>query len=166
MGQGITIGTKQFGIIIILIAIALSYILVSFTNEINKTHDEGCSCPETLGYCPHRENSLPNTAVIGILLVIALVAVGALMLIKGKQVDKALSMKKREWEQTLKTLDGDERAVYEIISASDGVVFQSDIVDKTKFPKTKVSRVLDRMEAREIIERRRRGMSNVIVLKR
>jgi uncharacterized membrane protein len=38
-------------------------------------------------------------------------------------------------------------------------------VDKSGYSKSKVSLVLDRLEARRILERRRRGMSNVIVLK-
>jgi hypothetical protein len=51
------------------------------------------------------------------------------------------------------------------IAQSDGVMLQSDIVEKSGMQKVKVSRVLDKMEARGIIERRRRGMSNVVMLR-
>ena len=46
------------------------------------------------------------------------------------------------------------------------MVFQSDIVEKTGFPKVKVTRLLDRMEHRGLVERRRRGMSNIVLIKK
>ena len=44
-------------------------------------------------------------------------------------------------------------------------MFQSDLVEKSEFPKAKVSRILDKMEARGLLERKRRGMANAVVLK-
>ena len=44
-------------------------------------------------------------------------------------------------------------------------IFQSDLVEKTEFDKVKVSRILDKLEGRQLIERKRRGMTNVVVLK-
>jgi uncharacterized membrane protein len=52
-----------------------------------------------------------------------------------------------------------------LIVEEGGTIFQSQLVDKSGYSKSKVSLVLDRLEARKILERRRRGMSNVIVLK-
>lgn len=37
--------------------------------------------------------------------------------------------------------------------------------NKTGLTKVKVTRILDRLEGREIIERKRRGMTNVVILK-
>ena len=59
----------------------------------------------------------------------------------------------------------DEKAIVTLIIAEGGTMFQSQLVEKSGFSKTKVSLVLDRLEARNIVERRRHGMSNVIVLK-
>lgn len=166
MNQGFVIGTKQFGLMVILISIILAYVIFSFTTELEKVNEEGCTCSDELGYCPHREANVPISTSIGAALVIVLITLGVFMILRGKQSDRLMSEKKKEWEQTLRALDGDEKKIYGIISDSNGVVFQSDIVEKTDFPKTKVSRILDRLEARDIIERRRRGMSNVIILKK
>ena len=44
-------------------------------------------------------------------------------------------------------------------------MFQSDIAEKTGFDKVKVTRVLDRLEGKQLIERKRRGMTNIVILR-
>jgi len=51
------------------------------------------------------------------------------------------------------------------IIESDGSIIQSDLVERTKFNKVKVTRILDRLEGMNLIERRRRGMTNIVMLK-
>jgi uncharacterized membrane protein len=62
-------------------------------------------------------------------------------------------------------LDDDEKRIYEILKENKGSAFQGHIVKETGFSKVKTSRILDKMENRQIIERKRRGMANVVVLK-
>ncbi|MCP8309805.1 MAG: hypothetical protein H3Z54_14155 [archaeon] len=70
------------------------------------------------------------------------------------------------WRKVLEELtDEDERKVYQLIMDENGVIFQGRLVEKSGFPKSKISLVLDRLEARDLIERKRRGMSNIVVLK-
>ena len=70
------------------------------------------------------------------------------------------------WNHTLETLTNpDEKAIVTLIIAEGGTIFQSQLVEKSGYSKSKVSLTLDRLEARNVLERRRRGMSNVIVLK-
>ena len=64
-----------------------------------------------------------------------------------------------------KDLDEDEKKVINCVVESEGTIFQSDLVEKTKFSKVKITRVLDRLEGKGFIERRRRGMTNVVILK-
>jgi uncharacterized membrane protein len=42
---------------------------------------------------------------------------------------------------------------------------QSDIVNNTSLTKVKVTRLLDKLEGKGLVERRRRGMGNLVVLK-
>ncbi len=70
------------------------------------------------------------------------------------------------WDQLIEGLKGeDERKIVRIIADEGGTLFQSQLVEMSGFSKSKVSIVLDRLEARGILERRRHGMSNVVVLK-
>lgn len=62
-------------------------------------------------------------------------------------------------------LRGNERKIYEILTKNGGVMFQSEIVEKSELPKSTVSLTLDKLEAKGVVERRRSGMSNVVILK-
>ncbi len=62
-------------------------------------------------------------------------------------------------------LSGDQKTIYDIIIESGGSCLQGEIVEKSKINKVKVSRILDKLEMRGLIERRRHGMSNLIVIK-
>ncbi len=53
----------------------------------------------------------------------------------------------------------------QILADEGGTIFQSQLVEMSGFSKSKVSLVLDRLEARGVLERRRHGMSNAVVLK-
>ena len=44
-------------------------------------------------------------------------------------------------------------------------MFQSELVEKTGHTKVKMTRILDKLEAKGLIERRRKGMTNLVFLK-
>jgi uncharacterized membrane protein len=83
-----------------------------------------------------------------------------------KPVGKLLLEERKErWKEILKTLKDDERKIYKVIIDSDGIVNQSELVEKTGISKSSVSRALDLLESRGLVERRRRGMGNIVLLK-
>lgn len=67
-------------------------------------------------------------------------------------------------ELALRLLTGDERRLYRRIIAAGGTILQKDLVRAGLFSGSKVSRVLDRLEARGLIARERHGMTNRIRL--
>ncbi|MCX6817472.1 MAG: MarR family transcriptional regulator [Candidatus Aenigmarchaeota archaeon] len=163
--------TRYIGIILIIIGVVNFIIMYNFSNEtlqlIDSEHSGSCMNFET---CPHI--AILNQAYLGYGLSAGILIIGLLMTIFGgcrpeekPTKEEKVSQNKGKWEEALQTLTGDEKLVYEKIMASDGVIFQSDLVDKSGFPKAKVSRILDRMEASGLVERKRRGMANAIVLK-
>jgi DNA-binding transcriptional ArsR family regulator len=76
-----------------------------------------------------------------------------------------LEERKRKWEAVLPTLKEDQQLIYQSILDADGLIPQSDIVEKTGLSKSNVSRSLDILESMGLIEKRRRGMGNIILLK-
>jgi uncharacterized membrane protein len=76
-----------------------------------------------------------------------------------------LGERKKRWEQTTKTLKNDEQKIYKAIIDSDGIIEQSALPEKTEISRSNVSRALDLLESRSLIEKRRRGMTNTILLK-
>lgn len=80
-------------------------------------------------------------------------------------VPSPLEERKRRWETILPTLKEDQQLIYQTILDADGLIPQSDIVEKTQLSKSNVSRTLDILESMGLIEKRRRGMGNIILLK-
>ena len=78
--------------------------------------------------------------------------------------DVIMEERRQHWEDIAKTLKSDEQKLYKAI-IDEGIVNQSDLVEKTGLPKSNVSRALYSLESRGLIERRRRGMGNVVLLK-
>ena len=62
------------------------------------------------------------------------------------------------------TLSGTERVVYEAVVDADGRIAQREIVDRTDLSKATVSRTLDTLESKDLLERRRQGIGNVVTL--
>jgi len=84
----------------------------------------------------------------------------------GRQAGKiVLDERKKGWEGMLKTLKSDEQKICRAIIDSDGIISQSELTEKAELPKANVSRALDMLESKGLVERRRRGMGNVVLLK-
>ncbi len=62
-------------------------------------------------------------------------------------------------------LDAEEKVMYGLIKAKEGSAYQGDLVRESGFGKVKVTRILDKLENMGVLERKRRGMTNIIVLK-
>lgn len=154
--------TKQTGFIIIGISILLLVVMVSFIKELQATAIAQCGCVG--GTCPH-ENNLPIQGYLGITLSVVIGIFGVIQVITSKKMEKITIKKSKGIQKMLKTLKEDEKKIYYLIESSDGAIFQSEVVEKTEFSKVKVSRILDKLEGKGLIIRRRRGMSNVVILK-
>jgi DNA-binding transcriptional ArsR family regulator len=76
----------------------------------------------------------------------------------------SLEERRKVWDEVSGTLKDDEKKVYEVMIEA-GIVNQSELPEKTGLSKTAVSRCLDLLEGRGLVERRRRGMGNVVSLR-
>ena len=76
-----------------------------------------------------------------------------------------LNDRKVKWTEVSRTLKDDQVKVYQAILDVGGLVSQRELVEKTTLSKATVSRALDLLESRGLVEKRRRGMSNMILLK-
>jgi len=76
-----------------------------------------------------------------------------------------LNERRTKWLETSKTLKDDEMKVYQAILDAGGLINQGELVGKAALSKTTVSRTLDLLESKGLIEKRRRGMGNVVLLK-
>lgn len=89
-----------------------------------------------------------------------------LLVDKNNELRTKISLVEEKWDKLLGELsDPDEKVIVRIVIDDGGTIFQSQLVEKSGFSKSKVSLLLDKLEARRILERKRRGMTNVVVLK-
>jgi uncharacterized membrane protein len=80
-----------------------------------------------------------------------------------KVITKKIIEKKKALN--LDGLDKKEKEAVEIIKKENGAMFQRDLMEKIGIGKVGITRLLDKLEAKQIIERKRRGMNNIVVLK-
>jgi uncharacterized membrane protein len=67
-------------------------------------------------------------------------------------------------DDIIKKLSSDEKFVFQKLLLREGTIYQSELVEGD-YTKVRVTRVLDRLEGKGLIERRRRGMTNIVILK-
>jgi uncharacterized membrane protein len=165
MAKGIkitlAIGPQKIGLFIILLSFLLFYFIFTFTQDVMALHQTQCGCGEV---CPMAEN-LPLSSYLGFSLVVLMMILGIYLVLAVKETEVTASKKIKEWNKVLKTLPEDSAQLYTLIKDSEGVIFQADLVKQSSMNKVKVSRLLDKMEAKGLLERRRKGMANIILLK-
>ena len=76
-----------------------------------------------------------------------------------------LEERKKRWKEIVKTLKEDEQKIYRAIIEAGGIIEQSKLPEKTGLSKSSVSRTLDLLESKGLVERKRRGMGNIVLLK-
>ena len=72
---------------------------------------------------------------------------------------------KPETKVDIHKLSEEEQKVYTLLTEKEGSMYQSDLTKETGFSKVQTTRILDKMEAQKILERKRRGMTNIVILK-
>lgn len=126
--------------------------------ELSCGLDHGDSCPMTSNI---RKQTYLALSIVALLVIISFF----LMFTKPdeKIIIKRIKVRKRKPDTS--KLDSDERKVVSLLSKESGAMFQSTLMEKLEIGKVKTTRLLDKLESKQIIERKRRGMNNIVVLK-
>jgi uncharacterized membrane protein len=157
---------RNVGFIITGFALILGFMAWLYNRALTQIVNENCSHGPT---CPMWE-SVGFQTNISMAMIIAVVLVGLYFIFFVKDesdIKKEIMPKKiekKDYSKVLKELSDDERHVMNKLIDAQGSVFQSDLVSE-QHTKVKVTRILDRLEGKGLIERKRRGMTNVVLLK-
>ncbi len=159
--------SKITGILLIIISGLIAFIIYSFNSALSEiitlSCEHGSSCP-MFGTLEYQTNvSMAITLIVFFIGLYFLISPSISTKLPGRA---SFDISERERQDILRNLSKDERKVMEILLDEKGSSFQSDIVEKSGFPKAKVTRVLDRLEGRGIVERKRRGMTNMVIVRR
>ncbi|MFH1249113.1 MAG: MarR family transcriptional regulator [archaeon] len=163
---------KKVGILIIAIALLLVFIVYSFNKALTDIVTATCSHgPECSMYASIKTQTYVSTGIIAFIILIGIFLIfnkqKPIEIVKIKRIrDKMFeNTRLQEKEKNMKMMDGEEKNLYKIILEEQGTIFQSSLVEKSGFNKVKVTRVLDRLEGKQLIERKRRGMTNIVIAK-
>lgn len=163
---------KHVGYLVIGIAIIFLFIVLSFNQALDSVVDTSCGhgteCPMNAKF---KTQQIISYSLMGLLVLVGLFMMFFMkdekQVIKEihKEVVKENGLNEEERKEKLNNLDEEERSIMNIVLREDGSVYQSDLIKETGISKVKVSRILDRLEGKGLIERKRRGMTNVVVMK-
>lgn len=158
---------KNVGFLIVGIAIMIGVIILLFNSGLKTIVDQTCDHGET---CAMHDTIALQTnlslAVAGLVLVIGL------FLMFSPESERIIEkivvrrVKERKKKIDLSGLDSVERQVIGILKRENGAFFQKSLMEELDVGKVKMTRMMDKLEAKQIIERKRRGMNNIIVLVR
>jgi uncharacterized membrane protein len=102
-----------------------------------------------------------SLAIAGIIFILGLV----IMFNKPKEKIVIKTVKDKKKKIVLEGLDELEKKVIKMLQEENGAVFQRTLMEKLEIGKVGVTRLLDKLESKQLIERKRRGMNNIIVLR-
>ena len=161
---------KNVGYLIIGIAIVMGIMVLLFNNVIKQNIGLTCSHGPTCEmYTELNVQTWISLIIIAVIILIGLFLIFSKekekVIIKTRKIkDQVLESKKEEKMKNLKLLTQEEKIIYKKLM-DEGSMFQADLVDKSGFGKVKVSRILNSLEAKQLIERKRRGMNNIVVIR-
>jgi uncharacterized membrane protein len=154
---------KRVGLILMILSVII--FIIALTGKLNSDNVISIYSNQTgscylEGTCLHEQFNI-TFIVLGII-------AGAVFVIGF--IIFFLNQKKQEIKQkTIKTtkisLTPEQKRLYNLLKEAGAPMFQGELVEKSGMNKVRVSRVLDKMEMLGVIERRRHGMSNYVLLK-
>lgn len=155
---------KHVGYLLLGIAVLLIVIIFLFQGALREIVAVGCGIEHSL-VCPMNETINQQTylalAIVGILIIFS----GVLIFTKSKEKIIIKRIKDKKKKLDLSKLDKKEKEVIKILEEENGTIFQAELMEKLNVGKVGITRFLDKLEAKQLIERKRRGMNNVVVLK-
>ncbi len=160
---------KNFGSVLIGLSIILLFLLtfIKIDNDskslllCEKFHD----AKENMKDCPIHKSYFSWMIIIAYSINFIMLIIGVYILFSAKFVKTESKNNINLVEFDEAKLNEEEKIIINLIKSNEGSVYQSNIIKETGFSKVKTTRLLDKLEAMKIIERKRRGMANIIILK-
>ena len=157
---------KNIGIILLSISVILIALLGFAKFNFDKQGALLCEFislePELdMENCPAHNTSTSWSFVAAFGIAFLVLGSGIYIIIVSKYAKKEVEFA----EVDTSKLDDEEKKIYETLKQNQGSMYQSDIIKETGFSKVQTTRILDKLEGKKVLDRKRRGMTNIIVLK-
>lgn len=153
---------RNVGILIVGIAVVMAIIVLLFNSVLKENLNLTCGHGPTCGmYQGVAVQTWISLSIIAVVFIIGLV----IMFTKPKEKIIIKKVKEKKKRLNLSGLNKNEREAMKILQEENGAIFQKSLMEKLEIGKVGMTRLLDKLEAKQLIERKRRGMNNIVVLK-
>jgi uncharacterized membrane protein len=151
---------RNVGIMLLVIALFILFLIISYNKAmediVNATCTHGPTCTM---YTTIKVQKTISYSLIGLLMA------GSLYVIFFMKDKLEPSEVPKPSKKVLAKLDDTEKKILELISKNQGSMYQSDMMKELDLSKVKVTRLLDKLETSGLVERKRRGMTNIVVMR-
>lgn len=155
---------KNVGFLVTGLSVILALLILLFDNSMRAAIASSCSHgPSCSMYTAVSTQTYIALIVVGIVFLIGLVLIFSKE--SERTVIKTKTVQAKKKPLSLEGLNAQEKQAIKIIQQENGTIFQASLMEKLNIGKVGLTRLLDKLEAKQIIERKRRGMNNVVVLK-
>jgi len=163
---------KNVGYMIIGIAVLLIVVIFLYDHALKQIVVESCGEAHSL-VCPMNQTIDQQTylalGIVGFLVIVAIILIiskpSERIVIQEKTIKVKVPFKEKKKEVDTSNLVADEKRLIELLKDGGNAMFQADLMEKMALGKVGMTRLLDKLEAKQFIERKRRGMNNIVVLK-
>lgn len=153
---------KHVGILVMGISVVIGIIVFIFNKGLRDIVADTCSHgPTCTMYSTISLQTWMSLAIAGVVFIVGLV----IMFNKPKDRIIIKTIKDKKKKLDLNRLDALEKKVITMLQNENGAIFQSTLMERLEIGKVGVTRLLDKLESKQLIERKRRGMNNIIVLR-
>ena len=158
---------KNVGWIMIGLSVVIVFLVFLFNNTLMDSVRSSCFIQHgDVNSCEMYDSVNYQTylalAIVGVLIIFGLFLIVSKP--NEKIIIKKIKEKKVRKEVDISSFRPEEKQVYNLVKEN-GAIFQADLIDKTEFSKARMTRIVDKLEGSGLVERKRRGMTNVVVLK-
>jgi uncharacterized membrane protein len=153
---------KNVGMLIIGIAGVMAIIVFLFNSVLKENLNLTCGHGPTCGM--YQEVSVQTWISFSIVAVIFIIGF-VIMFTKPKERIVVKKIRDKKKKIKLEGLDKNEKEVIRLLEEENGAIFQKTLMEKLEIGKVGMTRLLDKLESKQLIERKRRGMNNIVVLK-
>jgi len=154
---------RYAGYLVIAISVVIASLVLLFNIALKDIIGATCSHGASCGMY----TSVAIQTGIGVIMAILVFIVGLFLVFSKEEkeiVVKKVTIKEKKKKLDLSGLDASEKEAIKLIQ-EENAIFQKTLMEKLDVGKVKMTRMLDKLEAKQLIERKRRGMNNVVVIK-
>ncbi len=161
---------KTVGSLLVGFSLILLFILIWVKVNVDTEQSFLCKVVEdrpdlTMDQCPAHDSNTSWLLLAGFGIAFLVLVSGFYMLFATQKIEAASAKKEKREEIDLSDFNEEEKKIYKLLQLNQGSMYQSDLIKETGLTKVKMSRLLDKLEGKGFIDRKRRGMTNIVVLK-